>query len=463
MITYPQGTYLLIFTQLWERFSFYGMRTLLVLFMIQQLQYDNAAAIGIYALYATLVNLGGLVGGYCGDRILGLRTAVFFGGILIGIGHLCLTLESQPLLIYLGLSFIIVGSAFFVANLKALFGFLFSVGDKRRDSGYTLYYTGINCGGFIAAIACGFVAQMYGWNAGFGLAALGMFLGLCLLYKSRHLLLNKGDAPEGISVYKKGICVAGSLLMVFACMLLLQSYELVTPILSPLGILMVGYILYGLRNHAAFKRILSLCGFIGLFVLFFMVEDLMGSLLIIFCENKVNRLIGGIEIPSTALVAMNPLTVIVFGTLFTLVVSRFSTQQAQGMLKTNSIAFVLLGTAFGFLAFGTQFTADAGLVPLSYVLLSFMLIAFGELFIAPTLYSYCSSTTPLALQGQMMGLLTVGRSYASLLSGMLGQAVVNTQTQGESNLFAITAIVSIAIAGCLALIYVVNRWRKVFA
>lgn len=452
MIAYPKGSYFLIFTQLCESFSFFGMRTLLVLFMIQKLGYESSGAIGIYALYTTLINLGGLAGGYCGDRILGFRNAVILGSVFIGCGHMSLTFEDSPFLFHLGLSCIIVGSCFFGVNMKALFGQLYREDDPLRESGYTLYYTGINFGGFSAAIACGYAAQIYGWHAGFGLAGLGMLIGLMLLMKNRALLQDKGEAPHGVSLYKKLFCGASGLAGIGTCMLLLQAHDFIIPILPIIGVAMVAGMLYLARNNPNFVRILSLCGFVGLYLIFFLVEDLMGTFLMIFCENQVNRQFGGIEIPSSALVAVNPLTIILLGTLFAHFMRNFSAgQTVQSMMRKSGIAFILLGTAFGILCLGMFFPDSSGLVFLPYVIMSFALIAIGELFIAPPLFAYCSMSIPSSLTGQAMGLLAIGRSYASLSSGILGQAIVQSKLGREAEIFAWLALILFVIAGCLVL------------
>lgn len=452
MNSQPKGIYLLIFTQMWERFSFYGMRTLLVLFMIQKLNLENAEAIGIYALFTTLVNLGGLAGGYLADRILGLRSAVFSGGALIGFGHLCLSMEGTSSMFFLGLSLIVVGSALFSTNLKALVGQLYEENDSRREAGFTLFYAGINLGGFLAAVSCGYVAQSYGWHAGFSLAALGMFIGLGVLFKYCYLLKNRGGTPPNISRRAAILCKGSLLASVILLVLFIQNHEFLLPILPIAGLVLISIVIYRSRNHEAFQKILSLCGFISLYIGFFVIEDLMGSLLMVFCENQVDRLVGGFEVPSSSLVATNPFTIIIIGPLLALIIRRIKTnQQAESVVKMNSLAFLFLGLAFGILFVGTQSMSSTGLVAIQYVVICFALIAMGELFIAPTLYAYCTAIAPSSLKGQMMGLVVLGRSYASLFSGMVGKAVVTSHTYGESDLFAMTAMIAFFLSAILAI------------
>jgi len=455
MSKHPKGIFLLIFVEMWESFSFFGMRTLLVLFMIQKLGFGNDDAIGVYSLFTSMIYLGGLLGGYCADRILGIRASIFFGGGLIGIGHLCLTMEAFPSMVFVALGFIVVGTSLFYPNLTALVGQLYNPSDSMKErSGYTLFYAGMNLGGFLAAISCGYFAQAYGWNFGFGLAALGMMIGLGSLAKYKYLLKGKGDAPEGISIRTKGICVAICLVMIGSCTIFLHAHQYFLRILPAMGLVIAFGVLYNIRNQELFKKILPLCGFILLYVGFFMIEDLMGSLLMIFCEDKVNRVFGGFEVPSSALVAVNPFGIVLFGMLLSGILRKFaSVQETLSAIKMNSIAFLLLGLSFGILFIGTEVLDSSGLVSMIYVVISFGMIALAELFIVPTLYSYCSWASPVTLRGQMMSLVVFGRSLASFFSGELGKAVITSNSYTELDLFAVTAIVSLSLSAILVFAY----------
>ena len=317
-----------------------------------------------------------------------------------------------------------------------------------------LFYAGINVGGFLAAVSCGYVAQSYGWHYGFGLAAMGMFIGLAVLFKYKYLLTGKGDLTANVSGSKKFLCLSSVFASVILVIALIRNHEFFLPVLPLAGLVLIAFMIYRLRNNAVFPKILILCGLIVLYMGFFMIEDLMGSLLMVFCENKVDRLIGGLVIPSSSLVAMNPFTIIIIGPLLAKFLSKLKTDQHSGsVVKMNSIAFLLLGLAFGFLYLGLRIAGDEGLVSIGYVVICFALIAIGELFIAPTLYSYCSAIAPQLLKGRMMGLVILGRSYASLSSGMLGKAVVASHIYGESGLFAMTTVMAISIASLLAIGY----------
>jgi amino acid/peptide:H+ symporter len=174
---HPPGLKYLFFAEMWERFSYYGMRAMLVFYMTTDLLYSHDNAYGIYGTYTALVYTTPIIGGLLADRILGDRKAIFFGGILIALGHLSLTFSTEWMF-FIGLAFIISGTGLFKANVSALLGKLYQHGDPRRDAGFTLFYVGINLGSFTAALACGWIGKTYGWHYGFGLAAIGMLTGL---------------------------------------------------------------------------------------------------------------------------------------------------------------------------------------------------------------------------------------------------------------------------------------------
>ncbi|MBM3198956.1 MAG: peptide MFS transporter, partial [Chlamydiae bacterium] len=185
----PKALYLLNAVSMWECFSYYGMRALLLLFLVEELRYTDDRALSLYALYTTLVELGGMLGGFLADRYLGLKAAIFLGGCAIALGHICMAFGSLfPPCFLVGLGCIIAGTALFRPSVAALLGAFYDKEDSRREAGYTLYYAGINLGGLLASVLCGVVASIYGWSAGFILATFGMILGLsCLLLGRKYL------------------------------------------------------------------------------------------------------------------------------------------------------------------------------------------------------------------------------------------------------------------------------------
>lgn len=182
---HPAGLFYLFFAELWERFSFYGMRALLTLYMVNEIfealvNRDTAAA-AVYASYGSLVYASTVIGGRISDTILGMRQSIFLGGILMAIGHFVLAIENN-VAFFLALAFIVVGNGFFKPNISTFVGSLYKDGDLRKDSGFTIFYMGINIGGFAAPLLCGWLGRTYGWHYGFGLAGIGMLIGLLFFW-----------------------------------------------------------------------------------------------------------------------------------------------------------------------------------------------------------------------------------------------------------------------------------------
>ena len=181
---HPKGLFYLFFAELWERFSFYGMRALLMLYMVneifQALAERDTAAAAVYASYGSLVYASTVIGGRISDKILGMRSSIFLGGVLMALGHFVLAIEND-IAFFLALAFIVVGNGFFKPNISTFVGSLYKDGDRRKDSGFTIFYMGINIGGFAAPLLCGWLGETYGWHYGFGLAGIGMLTGTYIL------------------------------------------------------------------------------------------------------------------------------------------------------------------------------------------------------------------------------------------------------------------------------------------
>jgi POT family proton-dependent oligopeptide transporter len=182
---HPKGLYVLFFSEAWERFSFYGMRALLVLYLVNQLKYERSHALSVYALYLGLVYLTPVLGGYLADRLLGARKAIIIGGILMAIGHLTMAF---PTLIFVGMGLIIAGNGFFKPNISTIVGSLYEENDPRRDGGFTIFYMGINLGAMLAPLVCGYLGEEIGWEYGFSAASVGMVCGLAVFLSGQTLV-----------------------------------------------------------------------------------------------------------------------------------------------------------------------------------------------------------------------------------------------------------------------------------
>lgn len=421
----PKGVFLISFTQLWESFSFYGMRSLLVLYLIQELQYGDKNAFLLYALYIALVEVWAAIGGYAADRFLGYRGSVLIGGGFIMLGHLLLTFSDSMPLFFGGLGAIICGSTLFRTNLHALLGLLYEKEDSRRDRGFTYLYMGINLGGFAASVICGIMAYAYGWHVGFGVAALGMLLGIVVFSFKASVFKSVETKTNPPIVVPILMCALASL----AIGVMLSQYQISQIVVFPLAIGSFVALLYILGRKMPVVSIGAVAGSLLLLIGYFSAEELMGSLLMVFSENHINRLFFGFEIPSSVVTAINPLVIILLGP--------FLAKIRVSMGLKLFFAFFCLGSAF-LILFVAALMPGASIL---YLICGFATIAIGELFLAPTIFSFCAKVAPTSAAGMMMGVVTLAYSIGSLLSGKISQL-----TMLPSSLFLLVGVLAILLA-----------------
>ncbi|EDL49685.1 peptide MFS transporter [Erythrobacter sp. SD-21] len=252
VIGHPKGLFLLFMAEMWERFSYYGMRALLIFYLVQHWLFSDSEASIIYGAYTALVYITPVVGGYLADQYIGQRKAVLFGAVLLTFGHFFMAFEGSggqgdPMInvFWLALALIIVGSGFLKANISVIVGQLYARTDVRRDPAYTIFYMGINVGAATASIICGYLGQTYGWQYGFGLAGFGMLLGLVFFVIGKPLLLGKGEPkdPAKIKGGKEWGIYGAGLAMVALCWAAIQFQELVGTVLGAFGGALVAYVL----------------------------------------------------------------------------------------------------------------------------------------------------------------------------------------------------------------------------
>lgn len=457
MKTQTKALYLLNFVSMWECFSYYGMRVLLVLYMVNELGYSDEKAFGMYALYITLVELGGVIGGIAADRLLGLKRAIVLGGITIALGHVCMTLPDSQMLFLLGLGLIVAGTGLFRSNVTALLGEFYDKDDPQRAAGYTLFYTGINIGGFLASIACGIVGEVYGWHAGFGLAAFGMLLGLTVLYFGKSILSNKGElAKPARSASSFGALGAAFIAPLVAMMI--YYYQQLAPFVP----LAIGGLLFYVYRQIKDSSQEALAGYkrLGLYLVFLVLyygcEEQLGSSLVLFSERHVDRSSCFGVIPAASLVTCNPLTILAIGPLF----SGLLRKLPMRALTKIGISFGMLGLAFCILYIGSAMTPQDQNVPLAFAISSIVLISLGELLIGPTVFATASEVAPKAYTGLIMGAVSLGYSLANLFSGLLSQMMTVTESANSLEVYTKGFGTIAAGAFALSLILFILTYRK---
>lgn len=451
-----QRLLLLSFVEAWERFSYYGMRALLILYLVTHLGFADPQAYAIYSLFAAICYGVPPISGYLADRYLGFRRVTMVGGGIMCLGHLAMACtQDKPQLIYLGLALIAVGSGFFKGNITNLLGAVYSKTDPARQKAFTWFYVAVNIGGGAASIACGYAAEIFGYHYGFSLAGIGMLLGMIVFIWGRPLLGDVGDRPgsdktadgpetperseeEVAKVAAQQLINSGLLLtltiaiglIVFAFLVLNNSamIQQYTWIPGLLGLALLGRCVLQLtpaeRVNIAFLMVLMLT-----MTIFFAFEMQLGSVINLFTARNVDTTIwGNYRLPPASLQALNPLAVILFGSAFAGIFQRFG--------ETFSIKRVLLGLGANALSFLVillgGMRAEQGEVALIYLVLAMMLMAFTEICLGPVIQSLFASIAPQRIRGFMMGVLMLGLSYSNLAGIVISRFVaVDKEAAGD--------------------------------
>lgn len=430
-VQHPRGLYLLFFTEMWERFSFYGLRALLVLYLTQVLLFSDHHAFGVYGAYMALVYATPVVGGLLADRFLGFKRAILLGGSLIVCGHACLAFSDQRVF-FLGLSFIVVGTGFFKSCISSLVGQLYAKDDPRRDSGFTLFYMGINLGAFLAALTCGVVAQYLGWHYGFGLAGIGMLLGMVVFVVCQRHLGAVGMPPDsdqlvrpiGFLLSVQRLIVLGSVLCVGLISVLLQHEQAVGYLLLLTGMAALIFILFLISTSPAEDRnnLMLLLFLFFLAIIFFSLFEQAGTSLTLFTERSVDRFFYQWELPSAIFQSLNPLFIIALSPLF----MRLWWWLHAANRSLTTVDQFLLGIFFagmGFLVIvaGATFVDEHVKTHFGWVALAYLLHTMGELCISPIGLSAVTTLAPKRWVGLLMGCWFLATALSEYIGVMIAR------------------------------------------
>ena len=447
----PRELYMLFFAEMWERFSFYGMRALLTLYLTLQLFEDladpekKAKAIGIYAAYGALVYTTPFFGGLLADKLLGYRKSVIIGAVLMTIGHLVMAIETEFFL-YIALSILIIGNGFFKPSVSSIVGGLYKPDDPRRDGGFTIFYMGINLGATLAPLACGAIGEMFGWSYGFALAGVGMFVGLLVFSKGQHKLEKTNGVPPNMEKLKKKIMGLsmevliwlGAFVSVIIFALLVKYYHVTHLILGPFVLIVLGYIFVtALRSEKEERErmfvILILLLFTTLFWTFF---EQAGSSITLFTNENVNRSFFGLfDVPTTVFQSFNPAFIILLGPMFA---KLWLSLNKKGKEPSTPLKFALgifqLGLGFLAMVFGATFlTEENGIVviPMLFVVLGYLLHTTGELCLSPVGLSMVTKLAPKRIGAMVMGAWFLSSAAAHLIGGFIATLTTNETNEGE--------------------------------
>ena len=417
---------ILCFVEMWERFGYYGMRALLVLFLVKYYGFHDAKAYLIYSLYSAICYVVPVFAGTLADKLLGYKNLIISGGTIICLGHAILAfLNYNEALFNLGLATIAIGSGFFKGNIANLLGTFYHKGSAQRDKGFTSFYIAINLGGFIAPILCGFVAEHFGWDYGFGLAGIGMLFGLLTFISFSHKLKDHGNPPKAefkkikklISLFPKAFMFSFGALLVVLAFFMLQNTEIFVNILAVFGLLFLFqlfYIMY--KSNSRERQILT---FLTILILFFMMifalEMQLGSLINIFTDRHIDKSVFGYELPTAVLQFLNPFTILILGFMIN---AYFKKLNLKFTLIRFGCGIALSGLCFLTLYYGCVSHDMNYKINIMFLILAMVFMALSELFVAPILMSMTTYIAPHKLRGFMMGFLMFSVSYSNL-SGVL--------------------------------------------
>jgi len=432
---HPKALFYLFFAEMWERFSFYGMRALLTLYLIKDyyshLENNEEVSYGIYAAYGALVYLTPLIGGYLADKFIGYRKSIIFGGILMALGHFCMAFPSD-LFFYGALGLLIMGNGFFKPNISTLVGSLYEEGDVKRDGGFTIFYMGINLGAMIAPLFCGYLGEVYGWHWGFGAAGIGMLAGLVVFWKgiNANVLGDKGLQPAkyigkkvaGLSVTNCIYALGFLAVPAFAYLIILDTQsQILGDVLTIVGgavLLYVGYIIYDFKaiqkDHQSGDRLIAIMILSVFLTVFWGCFEIAGSAVTVWVDKCVNLV--GMNASQTN--AINPFYIVLLAIPFSWMWTKL------GGLNKNpntpiKFSLGLLQLALGFVVFGLSihFMGENGKVPFMFVFLGYFLITTGELFLSPIGLSKVTQLAPKKIAAFIMGVWFLSSTFAHYISG----------------------------------------------
>jgi POT family proton-dependent oligopeptide transporter len=469
---HPKGLSTLFFTEMWERFSYYGMRALLILFMTTAttaggLGFDDATAGAVYGLYTSMVYMTALPGGWIADRFIGQRRAVFYGGILIASGHFSMAVPSISTF-YLGLFLIVIGTGLLKGNVSVIVGQLYSQTDQRRDAGYSIFYMGINLGAFIAPLVCGKLGQEVSWHLGFAAAGVGMVLGLIQYSLGAKYLGTAGleptppASPEAHAELKLRSMLFGGIAGALLVGLGLGMYLGVVPItakqiadaagvfLLALTAAFFGWLFFsGDWTPAERKRLYMIAVLFIAAALFWSVFEQAGSTLNLFADRSTRNSFLGFGFPSSWFQSLNSLFIIAFAPVFGWLWIRLASNEPSSPAKF-SLGLLLVGAGFLILVPAARMSEAGQLVSPMWLTATYLLHTFGELCLSPVGLSAMTKLAPARIVGLMMGVWFLATSVGNYIGGRVASVY---EAFALPTLFGAVAAFGIG-AGILLLLFV---------
>ncbi|MET0587536.1 MAG: peptide MFS transporter [Novosphingobium sp.] len=425
---HPKGLYMLFFAEMWERFSYYGMRAILIFYLTQHWLFNDSKSNLIYGAYTSLVYITPVLGGYLADRYLGQRKAVLFGGILLAAGHSLMAVEGvggqdDPTInvFWAALAFIIVGSGFLKANISVMVGQLYKLTDVRRDGAYTIFYMGINVGAALGTILVAYLGQTIGWGWGFGLAGIGMLAGLVVFVLGKSVLHGAGEMPAPLTRSREWMLYGIGLASVAVIWALVQYQDVIQGLLMVSGIALLGYVLY-----ESFKlpkepreRMFAILFLISLNPIFWGLFEQAGGSMNLFTDRFVDR--GGV--PAGIFQSINPIYIILFAPLFAGLWQWLGRRGKEPSAPAKfGIALLQMGFANLALVWGAAAIGIEVMTPVFLIFLYYLFATTAELCLSPVGLSAMNRLAPKYLASLIMGAWFYMTAVGNFVAGKIGEA-----------------------------------------
>jgi proton-dependent oligopeptide transporter, POT family len=423
----PQALPYLFLTEMWERFGFYVVQGMLVLYMSKSFGFSDDQSYTIQGAFTALAYIAPIIGGFLADRVLGFKTSIVWGGAFLSLGYFMLALPYTSIF-YLSLATIITGNGLFKPNISSLLGTLYEPGDTNREAGFTIFYIGINIGSFLAGISSGYIKDHFGWHAGFGLACIGLLLGLVIfsvgMKKIASLQYNPLTALPPLKFPAKILFLASCVVIAVLLSFLLQDTLLSAWLFPTIGVVLLVFLLtLALREKPPYRQNLLLLTALILssivYWMFFLQIFFSANL---FVERLVDKNWLGMHIPTTVFYALEAVFVILLGPAFAWSWSTLNlmNKNPPPFLKFI-LAIALAGCGFLTLSIGTHFPSAENLVNPLWVVLAYLLITMGELLLSPIGLSAVTTLSPRRLVGMMMGIWFVALGFGGQFAGWLAK------------------------------------------
>ncbi len=469
--SHPRAIFYLVAIQIWEYFSFYGMRALLILYLTHQLRFDDSHAITLFSAYASLVYVTPILGGWLADRLLGNRISVIAGALLMTLGHVVLGVKSDSTWsLYLALGIIICGYGLFKSNISCLLGELYAPEDSRRDGGFSLMYAAGNIGSIAAPVACGLAAQAWGWHVGFALAGIGMFIGL-MIFLSGHRHFKDTRGPDTVALRQVkfalpnwgwlviGLCIAPGFFT------LLLHYDLAGYLLAMVcvfAVVIVARIMFREPDHRGALWQIVLLMLAG--TLFWVLAQQGGSSISLFIDHFVNRKLMRWEVPTALFQSVNAVAVMSAGVVLAWL-SRGESKRATLLRMWLKFACGLALMSAGFLVLALNARAGQlnGESSMGLMVTGLALMGFAELFIDPIAMAQITRLNLPGATGMLTGIyMLASGSIANWLAGVVAQqttesSIPETAITAYGHFFAQMGEWSLA---CVAILVVLAVWRS---